>query len=172
MLKRFVIYTALAVAFVGCFNDEAYDTEIVFRPELQTESGGDFTPLDGAVAYAFAADTTDYRVESYNDALLGILSNKVSGEVLPPLSTASPYSDYDLEYAISLRASLEDVMLLVVDTENECYAYSNYTVGVNLPTTFITVAFRSWKTDDFSQGKWYFVVPESPEIDDTQDEEE
>lgn len=148
------------VAIAGCFKEEAFDTTIVFRPAEQLESGGDFTNLTGVVAYAFDADTTSYEVASYDDALAGILTNKKSGKINPPIATAVAY-DGGIEDAISLQVQQEEVMFVAVDTKNEIYAYTNYTVGLNLATTYISIPFRTWKSSSFSQGTWWYVVPET-----------
>ncbi len=156
------------VALAGCFKEESYDTTLVLRPTEQTESGGDYVSLSGVVAYAYAADTTYYCVVDYDAALAGIVTNKESGAVLAPIATATAYTAEELEDAIAMQTDREEIMLVAVDTKSEGYAYANYTVGINLPTTYITLAFRPWKEGKYLQGKWMYFAAES--IDEPTDE--
>lgn len=168
-MRQIRIYICVVVAAIlaGCFKDEAYDTNIILRPAQQQVSGGDFIDLEGVVAYAFAVDTTYFEVKSYADALNGIVTNKTSNEVAPPIAVATPYGDGQDSYigAMQMRVQQEDVMLLAVDTENEDYAYTNYTVGLNLPTTYISLPFRPWKEGAYKQGTWWYVVAEALVLD-------
>lgn len=191
MKRRVLIYIVAIVAIVGCFQDEGYDSLLIFRPAIQNESGGDFTYLEGVTVYAYLADTTEYIPQSFEAALAGIVTNKTTGATLSPTATSEPYEGtftyiYEIEeeedddddddeevvypYAdgevvetlitgLSLRATTQNIMLVAVDSENEGYAYCNYEVGLNLATTYITLSFRTWRTEPFDQGIWHFVVP-------------
>ncbi len=175
-MRRIAIYILIATTLVGCFKDEIYRTDIIFKCSQQAESNGSYEELAGAIAYEFAADTTDYMVASYEDALQGVLTHRTSGAKLAArsTSTASPIDGF--ESAISLNTSGELVVLLVVDTEHEDYAYTNYSMGLNLSVTYISLLFRPWKEGWFVQNKWQFVVPEptvtEEEEEETEEEEE
>ncbi len=183
---------------VGCLSEGTYSTTLFCIPSQQLESGGDFEHLDGMKIYAFVADTTDYTPLNYDDALNGILTNKVDGTTLTSIAEGveamSFYSYYyeieedddddddddeevehpyeDGEKVVVLLEGLElvienqeEVMLLAVDTVNEAYAYTNYTLGISIETTYVNISFRPWKSDSFSQGKWWFVIPETGDED-------
>ncbi|MFI3259811.1 MAG: hypothetical protein R3Y16_06930 [Rikenellaceae bacterium] len=186
---RFIGYILALTIATSCFKDKSYETTLVVVTAQQSESGGDFTSLDNSVVYAFAADTTDYMILDYYDALGGVLTNKLTGEKLSPLAVGEAtqityeytfeadedeeedeaedeeFQDGDLIVttfdAYTMSVEQESVMLVAVDPTSENYAYTNYTVGLNLSTTYITVSFRPWKSDSFSQGTWWFVVPET-----------
>ncbi len=179
-------------AFVGCFQDESYDSTLIFRSVEQLESGGDLFDLEGVRVYAFAADTLYYIPQSYEEAYAGIVTNKEDGDQLSPIATSSEYSGYftytyeieeededddddeevvypyedgevvtTLITGVALQATRSQVLLVAVDTKNENYAYCNYDVGLNLPTTYITLTFRPWKSESFSQSFWWFVVEDT-----------
>ncbi len=169
MLKRIGIYICAALMGVGCavdslgFKAEEYDTTLVLISVEQLESGGDYIPLDGVVAYAFAADTTDFQVLSYEDALAGVVSSKADGSRIEPIATATPYSGAEaLECAIEMRiTNYESVMLVVADAKSEGYGYANYEIGLNLENTYITLSFLAWREGWYSQSFWQFIMSET-----------
>ncbi len=175
---------------------------LLFRPAQQLASGEEFIDLDGVVVYAYLADTTDYAPQNFEEALNGRVTNKTTGESLSPFATSEPYEGYftyiyEIEeeeedededetiypYAdgevvetlitgVSLQSTYPEIMLVAVDTLNEGYAYCNYSVGLNLSITYITLSFRPWKTAAFSQGVWWYVVPEVIAEEETLEEED
>ncbi len=170
-MRKIVYLILVAISCVGCFEEEKFDTTLILRPVVEMVSGEDYEDLEGVVAYAFAADTNLYKVENYAGALSGKVVNKESGEVIEPISIAVESSD-SFVGAVEMQLEMEDVMLVVIDTVNEDYAYCNYTVGMNLPTTYITLTFRAWKEGVFKQSIWYFVVPEAVVVETTTDEDD
>ncbi len=157
---RYVLAILIALtSLTGCFNEESYDTDLIVRPEEQLESGGDFTPLYDVVAYAFSAETEEYTIQSYDDALAGIATNITTGASLSPMVEAISYPS--IEGALSMNIQQELIILLVVDTQNGWYAYADFEVAQNMSTTYVSVGFRPWKDSDFTQGDWTFVAPET-----------
>ncbi len=160
-------YSLMCILFAlictGCFEDEKYETLLVLRPAYQQTSSSDFITLEGALAYAFVADTTDFVVASYDDAVLGVAKDAVTGDYLTPIAVGEPYMNdvWDFRGAVSLQVEQEQVLLLVVDTKNEDFAYCNYDVSVNLATTYIAINFPSWSEGIFTYGNWIFNVPEA-----------
>ncbi len=198
MIKRLSIYIVATLAIAGCFQSERFDTTLVIIPSQQLVSGEEFISLDDAVVYAFAADTTYYVPTSYDEALAGVITEKSTGERLSPIAVGTPYSssytytyeidedEYDEETiypyedgevvttpieGLAMQIEMESIMLVAVDKTNGGYAYSNYEVGLNLPTTYITVSFRPWKTAPFEQGDWMYVVPIVEDEDEETSEE-
>lgn len=170
---RYILYiVVMVVALSGCFKDEDYDTLMIFTPTEQVDDSSDAAALDGVLTYAFVADTTDYGVLSYEDALRGVVTDKLTGEELLPISIGEPMGND--AYQLSMAVSEPSVMLVAVDTKNEDYAYTNYSVGMNLATTYIALPFHPYKEVNFSVGSWYYVVPEAiiVETDETEEDEE
>lgn len=160
---------------VGCFKDEIYQTKIIFYCYDQVESGGDYFAIDGVVAHSFAADTTDYMVANYDDALAGVLTHRETGEQIFATTTSQVDPQEGFGSAISLDAAGEQIVLVAVDPPNIQYAYRNYSMGLNLATTYISIIFRGWKTEDFVQSNWQFIIDENMVIveeEETEDEEE
>ncbi len=170
-MRRLALYIAIVTSLVGCFKDETYNTNVVIRCYQQDSSDASFVELSGAVAYSFTADTTDYMVASYDDALAGLLTDRLSGEKISANYASQPYPQDGFESAIAVEASGEVVVLVVVDTEHEDYAYRNYSMGLNLATTYMAVQFRPWYEGELTQNGWQYVIPE-PIIVESEEEEE
>ncbi|MFI3270136.1 MAG: hypothetical protein SNG14_06115 [Rikenellaceae bacterium] len=159
--KVWVYIVAIFIA-VGCMKEEAYRSDIVFRPYAQQYDGAEYENLAGVVGYAFAADTAEVSVLSYDDALNGRVVSRETGAVVAPIATTAPYvtDESGFTTAVSMRVDREWVMLLAVDTQNEDYTYTYYQVGLNLAETFFTLSFRSWYEGEITVGKWYYIYPE------------
>lgn len=75
-MKRTILYAAAALLLGGCFKSVGYDTDVILKSWVQTESAAELKPAQGVVAYAFEADTVTWTVASYEDALNGVLTRK------------------------------------------------------------------------------------------------
>ncbi len=172
-MQRLATYLLIITALAGCFKETEYRTDIIFKCYEQPVTDASYVELSGAVAHSFMADTTDYMVASYEDALQGVLTDRVTGAKLSATSSSVAYPLDSFPSAISLEARGELVVLVVVDTEHEDYAYTNYSMGLNLQTTYISLLFRPWYQDgQFTQNKWQYVVPEGDIIETEEEEEE
>ena len=56
-MKRTILYAAAALLLGGCFKSVGYDTDVILKSWVQTESAAELKPAQGVVAYAFEADT-------------------------------------------------------------------------------------------------------------------
>ncbi|MFR9666630.1 MAG: hypothetical protein SNF68_01515 [Rikenellaceae bacterium] len=120
MIKRVLTYIVAIVAIVGCFKNEAYDSTLVIIPAQQSASGEEFEYLSSCVVYAFAADTTNYTPQSYDEALAGIITNKENGERLSPIAVGEKYSSYySYKYEIEEEDDDDD------DDEEVVYPYED-----------------------------------------------
>ena len=167
-MRRLIILAVALFTLSSCFVDTSYSTEYIMRPLEQAASGGEYTPLEGVRAYAFEADSTYWHPRSYDDALAGVVTND-EGEVMQPIASSLPHGDSRNE--VSMLVDAQFVLIVAVDTEHRCYAYTNYELAENLPETYVSVVFRSWKNDKvYKDGTWFFyptyIEPEpEPEPD-------
>ncbi len=166
-MNRFIGYIAVAFTalLVGCFEDETYDTQVVINPYVQTYDGAELTELTGVVGYAFAADTAEISILSYDDALIGRVVSRETGEDVPQIAVTEAYSGVGASGDSSIAMQIREpyVTFLLVDTLNEDYAYTYYEVGVNIPQIFMATSFRPWYEGVVTYGKWTYVVPEGNE---------
>ncbi len=197
-MRRFYIYILALFALCSCLGgDEEYNTLLVVRPTHQVESSSPNEWLEGCVAYVFEGVSVEdidlWSVESYDDALNGVMTNVQSGEKITATAKGVDYTfpeidpedlpeSYDPEYdpeaednrvyeygvgALSMQIGGEDIALLVVDPSTESYGYTALEVGMNLSVTYVSVLFHDWKYGSYASGKWKFQSPAAPVVDDT-----
>ncbi len=162
MKIRFFCIFALLLTLSSCFKDEEYDTQLIVRPSIQYITGGEFSPYTGCVAYAFAADTANWEILSWEDARDGVLSRKGdSSDKRAPIATAVSYEEEGLDAGsmLKMQVNRETALIVVANTIDETYAYKIYTVGLNLSKTYVYTLFRSWKTEDYKESYWEYIVP-------------
>ncbi len=164
-MKR-LIHTLLAAAsmlLAGCFEKVYESTDYVLKPLSQALSGDVTVPIEGAVAYAFAADTALWGVASYEDALAGVITLKSdpSQRNTAPYATATPYEGEATSAGwIHMSISKATQMVVLVDPVSHLYAYTQQELPENLPALYVAVTFRPWKGgSSFQDGgsrKWSF----------------
>ena len=85
------VAVAAALAGTGCFKSIGYETFYVLRPWAQEGTVKTPIPREDMLAYAFDADTTEWSVLSYEDAVAGIITSRRTGEKLQPIAQGEPY---------------------------------------------------------------------------------
>ena len=70
------VAVAAALAGTGCFKSIGYETFYVLRPWAQEGTVKTPIPREDMLAYAFDADTTEWSVLSYEDAVAGIITSR------------------------------------------------------------------------------------------------
>lgn len=152
---------AAALGCTACFEKVRSSTDYVLKPLVQYSSGGLAEPLEGVTAYAFDADTTEWGVASYDDALAGIISSKENPaeRIDTPLAASEPYDHEELTDRIWMSLPPRSLMLLAVDTQNRLYAYTQQTFVENLGSLFVSLIFKPWREVTAYQEKWSFYNP-------------
>lgn len=164
MKQTLTILAACLTAALGCtacFEKVSSSTDYVLKPLVQYSSGGLTEPLEGVVAYAFDADTTEWGVASYDDALAGIITSKANAaeRIDTPLATAEPYEHEELTDRIWMSLPARPLMLLAVDTQHRLYAYTQQTFVENLGSLYVSLIFKPWRETTAYQEKWSFYNP-------------
>lgn len=153
-------------SFYNDFYVPPVSRDCFIQPEVQYADGGETAPVaSGKVnAYAYIADTTSWRLASYNDALKGIITSKSD----PDLQRSSPnfqgykQSDSDL-YKITLTSSEPSLtlMLVVVDQADKMYAYTEKTVELAGESLTFAIVFRPWMQAWITEEEGWQIVDES-----------
>ena len=165
---RIIALAALAVATTGCFKKVTMDCRYNLRPYYQAESGGVAVQGEGMIAYAFAADTTQWTVASYEDALNGVLTSKTTGEKRSDAMARAEQQDT----VVVLQLTATPATIVVVDPVNRLFAWRMTEVVENLPDLYVSVTFRPWSAKKrYVEGPWRmnneaYVAPEVPETPD------
>lgn len=160
---RIIALVAIAAVATGCFKKVTLDCRYNLRPYLQMESGGEAVVAEGVVAYAFAADTTQWTVASYEDALAGVLTSKTSTE---KRSDAMVHAVQEGAEDLVLQLTATPATIVVVDTVNKLYGWRMTEVAENLPDLYVSITFRPWSVKKvYAEGAWRmnneaYVAPE------------
>lgn len=134
-------------SFYNKFYTPASKVVCSILPRIQATEGGAEEPITTASrikAYAYAVDTTEWRLASYTDASNGLITSKSD----PKQTISSP--DYSAYYDTptqhwNLSATISPLMVVVVDTQTKRYAYSQQQFPIpGDPVTFNPVVFRTW----------------------------
>lgn len=166
-----VVAACAVIACWGCSKSVTFDTVYVLRPYVQDSTGAEMRTLPGVRAYAFDADTTQWCVASYEDALAGVLTMRYAPDSKrsDPVAVATPYPASDTIPAsvnwVQMRVQLSSALIVAVDTVNRLYGYRQQEFHQNLSPYILSVAFRPWKEGNaYSDGDWWmfndFYVPE------------
>ena len=160
-LKTLFVALAAALLSTGCFEKVSDRTEYLLKPLVQYTSGGLAEPLGEVVAYAFAADTAEWGVASYEDALAGIVTAKENPaeRIETPLATAAPCETEGMTDRIRMSLPAGSLMLLAVDTQHRLYAYTQQELVENLGTLYVSLVFKPWREGTAYQEKWSFYNP-------------
>lgn len=167
--RRFTRYAYGGWTFVNEFFDPDVPASVdyLLNPTVQLADHGEITPQAGVKAYAYAVDTTDWRIASYEDALAGILTSKED----PAEQLAEP--DYTAEaVGDQLRMTVTDDLLMVVavDPATRIYGYAKQTPVPGGAPVETTVTFCPWRSEYlYVNGSWRMVDeskrPETPDPD-------
>lgn len=141
------------------------------KPNVQPTETDKVEPLLGATVYAYAVDTTLWRIASYADAEAGIITSKENAaeRLETPTYRAALSGDSPAgEEWWSMVVTDETLMVVTVDPRNKLYAYGKQTVSPNAAPGVGTLTFRPWKPATiYTDGAWRmvneFYVPPTPD---------
>ncbi len=147
-----------ALLATSCQKDVSYQTSVVVKAWAQESSGGEQHRLDDVVVYGFAADTTLYAVTDYEEALAGVMRRK--SDPTQSIEAQLKGSEATLEghgmVQVMPAHDYSSLILLVVDTENRLFGYTQLALVENLPYMYISVQFQPWKESaHYKNGQWW-----------------
>ena len=162
---KIIVLAAVTVATTSCFKKVTMDCCYHVRPYYQAESGGVAVQGEGTIAYAFAADTSQWTIATYDDALNGVLTSKTSGEKRTDAMDRAEQGDS----TVVLQLTATPATIVVVDTVNKLFGWRMTDVVENLPDLYVSVTFRPWSVKKrYVEGAWRmnneaYVAPEPEE---------
>ena len=127
-------------------------------PSVQAEEGGETTEPSKLKAYAYAVDTTAWRIASYIDAAAGVITSKND----PSQTRSNPNFTASKEEsgAYGMEVSSPTLMVVVVDQTNEVYAYSKQEVDLDGEPVTFPIVFRTWRPEYLYVEEGWRVVNE------------
>lgn len=156
---RLTAILALALLCAGCFKDVSYKTTYILKPLSQFTSGAPLEPLAETKAYAFDADTAQWTVATYEDALAGVISRRdnPSEKRSDPYATAAPYEAEGTAGWLQMNLSKSSQLVVVTDPASRRYAFTQQRLEENTGTLYVSVVFRLWKEGlSYKDGNWIF----------------
>lgn len=171
-ILRSVATAAMLLPLAGCFKSVVTYTRFNIAVYTQAAADGDFVRARNLDTYAYYVDTTEWRIASYDDAVEGRITNKLTGEMRETPDVWGSFNSSS-EYQCSLVLTEPLSMIVAVDTGLKRYAYRSYELPVNLPAVDTKLYMAAWRPTHTSSG-WVVVnrfhVPEAPDTPDTPDE--
>lgn len=127
-------------------------------PSVQSEEGGEPGTIEKLDAYAYAVDTTAWRIASYIDAAAGVITSKND----PSQTRSNPNFTASKEEsgAYGMEVSSPTLMVVVVDQTNEVYAYSKQEVDLDGEPVTFPIVFRTWRPEYLYVEEGWRVVNE------------
>ncbi len=111
-------------------------------PSVQAE-GGETTEPRKLKAYAYAVDTTAWRIASYVDAAAVSSPRRTTRRKPVPTPISPPREEESGDYGMEVSSST--LMVVVVDQTNEVYAYSKQEVDLDGEPVTFPIVFRTWR---------------------------
>lgn len=146
-----------AVLSAGCSRSVSYDTDLQLKPLVQHKSDGALEPLAGAVSYAFPlADTTQWTVATYQDALDGVLTDKSTAERWSGGVRGGYLAADGRQTWLSMPVSTPSVLVTVADPLARQFGYGQFELAENLSPLTLTVVFYPWtQADAYKKNVWW-----------------
>ena len=156
MRKVLIFVGVLAALFAtGCFKTIRYETFYVLRPWMQEGTTKKPIPTQKILTYAFDADTVQWDVLSYEDAVAGIITSRLTGEKRRPIAQGEPYVIDGNENWQAMQLNGPQFFILAVDQLNKLYGFTQQPIGENLPEMYVSVTFfPKEKGKRYQKGKW------------------
>lgn len=148
---------AAGVLAAGCSKHVGFDTAFILKAWSQPASGSELEPLSDVLLYGYVADTAQWTVASYDDALACRLTDKQSGETVEtPYAAGVPYDLEGFGPTQAMQTDAELLMVVVVDRTNRLYGYTMQTFSQNLPEMYVSLVFQPWKKSTvYKNGTWW-----------------
>ena len=158
-MKRFIRNTTLlvaaALALHSCFKDTVSYTRFNLAVYDQVDSEAAFNHTEELDSYAFYADTTEWYIASWEDAVAHRITNKTTGQTLDVPDVVGEFKPEE-QYQTTLQVEQPVSMLVVVNPALKLYAYRNYELPENLPDIYAKLYMAAWRPTHNSSG-WIVV---------------
>ena len=165
ILRNGALTVVASLALTGCFKKVTHETTVIAKAQVEQTSGGERTPSEGVVAYAYYTDSEAWTVASYDDAVNKIVTSTEDGtQLTEPDVEGEPFDKYETGCYTALPLK-KHALIVVIEPQVKMYAcmFKRLTAE-NLPQTFLTLIFHPWKDKEYTEGskegfKWQVFPP-------------
>lgn len=129
-----------------------------YKPTWQAQADGEESAFTSSQikAYAYVADTTDWYIASYDDAVAGRITRKDGSEERTTPNFQAYYESGSDLWGMEVTAT--PLMAVVVDRLNRIYAYTKLVPDLEGPPPTWPVVFRPWRTLwKYKENDWCMV---------------
>jgi hypothetical protein len=153
-LTKIFAIVMVALMMSSCFKDEEQGT--LFKIHVVSQESSEAELEDCATelrAYAFYTKKgEEWTVASWDDALncKATHSERATQVLTEPDVIGTWDADGDYQLALDLRARY--TFMVVVDVENQIYAYRNYETPMNWPKTLTELHLYEWSKSNKANG--------------------
>lgn len=166
MNRRISRYSNIAViglmagALLSCQKKAEMKCDYIIETKQQILSTDTIVSDANTIAFAFYADTSNYGVNSFGDAVRGILFSKT----LPGELDHAVYGEYNPETNRLVLNGLisKSVVIVACDTTLKRYAVKQSFLKEGLEAVYVPLTFKPWKIHQdstgtvigYSEGRW------------------
>lgn len=151
-------YKTGAWSFYNDFYTPPTILKAYYRPASQAEEGADEQPFTSSQikAYAYVADTTEWYIASYDDAVVGKITRKEGTETRTTPNFQAYYENDSGLWGMEVTAT--PLMAVVVDRADRIYAYTKFVPDLDGESPTWPVVFRPWRELwKYKEGDWQMV---------------
>lgn len=159
---RAILLFLTIVTAISC-HKVVTDCEYIVKPYVMQDKT--LSMASGVFGYGFYADTVQYTLLDYDDALDGVLVSKSTGERLP----YDVRAEQDADGLLSMTFTSEPVTVVLCNQTNGLYAFRQIDVQGNLKRLQVSMAFNLddtaslYTASGWTVGRQYpYVAPEEP----------
>ncbi len=149
-------------SFYNDFLEIPTELKTYISPKIQTVEDGELTDPTSATqmqVYAYAADTTQWYIASYEDARNGKITYKSDVTQTRIAPTYQAYRESSGLYGMTVTTT--PLMVVVVDRSNRLYAYSKQEPDLLGASPTYPVVFRLWRDTWISVEEGWRIVNEN-----------
>ncbi len=157
ILSIAIIASAVAMICGSCFKDTVAYTVFHVSVFEQLEQNGAEDKAENLFSYAYFVDTTEWRIASWEDAQVGRITNKKTGEIREIPDRIGDFIA-SAPYQVSIELNKKYSMIVIVDRTLKMYAYRKYELPINLAEVKTKLHLSAWKRSHTSSG-WMVVNP-------------
>ena len=146
-------------SFYNDYLEKPTELKAYISPKIQTVEGGEVEDPSSATqmqVYAYAADTTQWYIASYEDARNGKITYKSDSTQTRIAPTYQAYRESSGLYGMTVTAT--PLMVVVVDRTNRLYAYSKQEPDLAGASPTYPVTFRLWRETWISVEEGWRIV--------------
>lgn len=152
MMKTLLLIAAIGL--VSCFKQVNYNTRLSLQVGAKNGTATEILPSDSTRVFAFAADTVQWDVLTWQDAVAGHITHKKTGEVQEAVAVGTPDTFNDRPCR-TLALNGRRYMLLPASLRDTIYGVTMQPIGENLPQIVSAVTFsRKDVGGRYVRGKW------------------